>query len=230
MFGAVDFLESWDCGNCWPQYPPARVRMQNYDQQANATWNTLLGYMKNIPENGIAGDPVGRWATAMEGAGGIGTINELLLQSHTGTLELFPQVPPGEPASFKNLRARGGFVSTGNRHHLAIHVGLQSCYIITRWSTVIVAFACAHICHTRTVYAQLVMANMASGYRKEIDGVKIFSEAGRQVALQSPWDCVDIKVVANPGGVVATQREGDSVAWSTQPGVSYDVACAGLFN
>ena len=114
MFDAVDFLESWDCGNCWPQYPPARVRMQNYAQQANATWNTLLGYMKNIPENGIAGDPVGAWSTAMEGAGGIGTVSELLLQSHTGTLELFPQVPPGEPASFRNLRARGGFVSSAN--------------------------------------------------------------------------------------------------------------------
>ena len=48
----------------------------------------------------------------MEGAGGIGTVNELLLQSHTNTIELFPQVPPGEPAAFENLRARGGFVST----------------------------------------------------------------------------------------------------------------------
>ena len=48
----------------------------------------------------------------MEGAGGIGTVNELLLQSHTTTIELFPQVPPGEPAAFENLRARGGFVST----------------------------------------------------------------------------------------------------------------------
>ena len=67
--------------------------------------------MKNIPSNGIAGDPVGAWATAMEGAAGIGTVTELMLQSHTGTIELFPQVPPGEPASFKNLRARGGFVS-----------------------------------------------------------------------------------------------------------------------
>ena len=48
----------------------------------------------------------------MEGAGAIGTANELLLQSHTTTIELFPQVPPGEPAAFENLRARGGFVST----------------------------------------------------------------------------------------------------------------------
>ena len=114
LMNTLDYLESWDCGNCWPQFPPARVRAQDYDQQANATWTKLLGFMKNIPENGIAGDPVGAWATAMEGAGGIGTVNELLLQSHTGTIELFPQVPAGEPASFKNLRARGGFVSAAS--------------------------------------------------------------------------------------------------------------------
>jgi hypothetical protein len=79
--------------------------------------------MQKIPENGIAGDPVGAWMTAMEGAGGIGTINELLLQSHTGTMELFPQVPPGEPASFENLRARGGFVSS---YHSALAAVLVS--------------------------------------------------------------------------------------------------------
>ena len=54
----------------------------------------------------------------MEGAGGIGTVNELLLQSHTATIELFPQVPPGEPAAFENLRARGGFVSSPPFPHI----------------------------------------------------------------------------------------------------------------
>ena len=44
------------------------------------------------------------------GAAGIGTVNELLLQSHTGVIRLFPQVPPGQPASFYRLGARGGFV------------------------------------------------------------------------------------------------------------------------
>lgn len=46
----------------------------------------------------------------MEGAGGIGAVNEMLLQSQTGTIVLFPQVPPGQPASFRSLRARGGFL------------------------------------------------------------------------------------------------------------------------
>ena len=64
----------------------------------------------NIPTNGIVGDPPGQMITAMEGLGGIGIVDELLLQSHTGTIELFPQVPLGEPASFRSLRARGGFL------------------------------------------------------------------------------------------------------------------------
>ena len=39
----LDYLQSWTCGNCWPQYPPARVRAQDRETQANATWHTLLG-------------------------------------------------------------------------------------------------------------------------------------------------------------------------------------------
>ena len=44
LTNTLDYLQSWDCGNCWPQYPPARVRAQDYETQANATWHTLLGY------------------------------------------------------------------------------------------------------------------------------------------------------------------------------------------
>ena len=59
----------------------------------------------------------------------------------------------------------------------------------------------------------------------------IVSEAGHPVALRPPWDCADpISVVATPGGVVATQRVGDAVAWDTQPDVSYDVTCNRLHN
>ena len=91
------------------QFPPAYIRTQDYSQ-ANATWGILLNQMKNIPTNGIVGDPPGQMITAMEGLGGIGIVDELLLQSHTGTIKLFPQVPPGELASFSSLRARGGFL------------------------------------------------------------------------------------------------------------------------
>jgi hypothetical protein len=127
----------------------------------------------------IVGDPVGQMGTAMEGAGGIGTINELLLQSHTGVLELFPQVPPGTPVSFDSLRARGAF---------------------------------------------LVSASMASGVRKKIVGVTIVSEVGRAVTLRTPWDCMDITVVATPGGVVTPSSAGDTISWDTKAGVSYAVA------
>ena len=47
----------------------------------------------------------------MEGAGGIGAVNEMLMQSHTARgVVLFPQIPGGEAAAFRNLRARGGFL------------------------------------------------------------------------------------------------------------------------
>ena len=42
--------------------------------------------------------------------GGLSIVNELLLQTHTGVIELFPQVPPGQSASFTKLRGRGAFL------------------------------------------------------------------------------------------------------------------------
>ena len=57
-------------------------------------------------------DGAGNRATAMEGAAGIATVNELLLQSHSHSsgIQVFPQVPHGHNATFHNLRARGGFL------------------------------------------------------------------------------------------------------------------------
>jgi hypothetical protein len=74
----------------------------------------------------------------MEGLGGIGIVDELLLQSHTGTITLFPQVPPGEPASFCSLRARGGFLvsaamPTGQRDKIVSEVG-GTATLRTPWS------------------------------------------------------------------------------------------------
>ena len=43
----------------------------------------------HIPQNGIVGDPPGSMGTAMEGLGGVGTVDELLLQSHTGACETY---------------------------------------------------------------------------------------------------------------------------------------------
>jgi hypothetical protein len=90
----------------WPQYPPARIRMQDYATQANSTWNTVYTHMVNMVANGI-GMGAGTDGTM---DGGLGIVNELLLQTHTGVIELFPQVPPGQPASFTNLRGRGAFL------------------------------------------------------------------------------------------------------------------------
>lgn len=110
-----DVLPMFDCGNGWPQYPPSHVRLQNYATQADATWRSLIALMTYIPANGIVGDPPGAMMTAMEGAGGIGIVNELLLlQSHTGVVELFLQVPSGQPAGFTNLRGRGAFLMSAS--------------------------------------------------------------------------------------------------------------------
>eukprot|EP00935_MAST-01C_sp_MAST-1C-sp1_P000145 g145.t1 len=108
----LDYLQSWTCGNCWPQYPPARVRMQSRAKDAADSWSRINGVLKQtIAANLIVMDGPGNMATAMEGAAGIATVNEMLLQSHTGRgIELFPQIPLGEPASFTNLRAKGGFL------------------------------------------------------------------------------------------------------------------------
>jgi hypothetical protein len=32
----VDFMQSWSCGNCWPQYPQVRLRTQDYATQVCA--------------------------------------------------------------------------------------------------------------------------------------------------------------------------------------------------
>jgi len=119
----LDVLPQFVGGNSWPQYPPSRVRLQDYPTQTNSTWHTLIAIMANIPTNGITGDPPGA-APAMEGGGGIGIVNELLLQTFTGTIELFPQVPPGQPAAFTNLRGRGAFLisasmAAGNRDQIS---------------------------------------------------------------------------------------------------------------
>ena len=45
----LDVLPMFDCGNGWPQYPPSRVRLQDYATQANATWRSLIALMTYIP-------------------------------------------------------------------------------------------------------------------------------------------------------------------------------------
>lgn len=78
---------------------------------------------------------LGSTATAMEGLGGVGIVNELLLQSQTGVLVLFPQVPSGVPASFTNLRARGGFLisasmATGKRTEIDVRAALPQLHFL----------------------------------------------------------------------------------------------------
>ena len=90
----------------WPQYPAARVRLQDYATQTNATWNILIGTMSRISANGL------QKGQGVDGtmAGGLGIVNELLLQTHTGVIELFVQPPPG-PASQLYQPARPWSVS-----------------------------------------------------------------------------------------------------------------------
>ena len=102
--------------------------MQDKLKDANTTWHTIQNTLsKLITTNMIVTDGPGNMATAMEGAGGIGIVNELLIQSQDPRgIVLFPQIPQGEPASFKQLRARGGFLvsaslsETGQVHDLVL--------------------------------------------------------------------------------------------------------------
>ena len=86
--------------------------MQDKQKDANSTWHTVQQTLaKQMATNLIVTDGPGNFATAMEGAGGIGIVNEMLLQSQDPRgIVLFPQIPLGQPASFNNLRARGGFL------------------------------------------------------------------------------------------------------------------------
>eukprot|EP01051_Picozoa_sp_SAG22_P002276 SAG22_NODE_100_length_20558_cov_10.189305_11_plen_103_part_00 len=94
------------------QYPVAHIRAQDYSE-ANATWAILTSNMENIPTNGIVGDPPGEMGTAMEGLGGIGIVNEVLLQSHTGTIALFPQAT--RSAGSRSSRRRAAWPRCGRR-------------------------------------------------------------------------------------------------------------------
>jgi hypothetical protein len=49
------------------------------------------------------------------GAGAVGTINEMLLQSQTGSLEVFPALPKEIDAAFEKLRARGAFLVSSSQ-------------------------------------------------------------------------------------------------------------------
>lgn len=46
----------------------------------------------------------------IESVGAIEAINSMLLQSHGGTIRVFPNWPKGRTASFQNLRAEGAFL------------------------------------------------------------------------------------------------------------------------
>ena len=116
LVDTLEYMQSWDCGNCWPQYPAARVRMQDKARDANTTWHTVQQVLAaTIAENLIVADGKGNYITAMEGAAGIGIVNEMLLASHDPKgIILFPQVPLGHPAAFQDLRAQGGYSITAS--------------------------------------------------------------------------------------------------------------------
>jgi hypothetical protein len=44
----VDYLDAWGCGNCWPQYPAAKVRVQNRMADARATWVSMAALLKKV--------------------------------------------------------------------------------------------------------------------------------------------------------------------------------------
>jgi hypothetical protein len=149
-------------------------------------------------------------ATAMEGAAGIATVNEQKLQSHTGTIRLFPQVPVGEPASFVNLGARGGFL---------------------------VSAALAWAARTQPLddhdAQRSERGQEAAALVAVVTEVLITSAAGEPVTFWSPWPTAgSITVTQVPSGTVVDVvrqrcdaiKRSCSYSWPTRPALQYAVA------
>ena len=106
------YMQSFTCGNCFPLFPPGAVRS---GVAVDATWNSTLaaidcGWQQNmLLRDGCTG-------MATEAIGGMAVASEALLgQGQHGWLALFPGLPLGQPAAFRNLRAIGGLLVSARR-------------------------------------------------------------------------------------------------------------------
>jgi hypothetical protein len=91
--------------NDHPLVPPAMARV-GYDPN-----KLLAGLRKDALENGYPNGYIFFFGGGVESASTIpATINEMMLQSFSGVLRLFPVWPKDRDASFGNLRAYGAFL------------------------------------------------------------------------------------------------------------------------
>jgi hypothetical protein len=106
------YLKAFRCGNCFPQFAPGAVRAA---ADVEGTWAAVLsaiecGWQQNMLLkdgcNGMATESIGGMAVAAEA---------LLGQGQRGYLSLFPALPLGQPAVFRNLRAVGGLLVSASR-------------------------------------------------------------------------------------------------------------------
>lgn len=98
------FGDAFAQNNAFPEAFPAAVRVGINASMVLAQLSMLIRLQ--MPANGYLVEAGGGYET-------VGTsiaVNEMLLQSHEGYLRLFPVFPPGQPASFTQLRAVDAFV------------------------------------------------------------------------------------------------------------------------
>jgi hypothetical protein len=98
----LDALNLWEQGNSFSWAFPAAARV-GYPGLYEKLRDRLAAE-DGLRENMTLAQAYG----GIETSGGIAAVNEMLMQSVTGVIRLFPSWPAGRDARFERLRARGG--------------------------------------------------------------------------------------------------------------------------
>jgi len=101
----VGAMGAWGQSNSFPETINAAVR-------SGLDAREILGNLTTVMETVMPMNVLG--AEGQESAGATQAINDMLCSSYAGYIALFERWPLAEDASFTNLRAKGGFLVSGN--------------------------------------------------------------------------------------------------------------------
>jgi hypothetical protein len=123
----VEYLQSWNDGNGFPQFYPAAVRVNSNPSEFLQQFSGYIS--KNMFNNLYVVEPGG----GLETAGSSIVINEMMLQSYQGAMlffpfvKTFPNLKSTDAFVFENLRAVGAFiVSATFQNNLVGTIALHS--------------------------------------------------------------------------------------------------------
>lgn len=130
----LETMQSWNQPNNWPRI---------FTQAARVGWDAKD--LKQKIKDGLTRHQFKNFATPLgghgcEGTGVVEAINNMLLQSFSGTIRLFPCWPVSDNAYFKRLRAKGAFLVDA-----ALNLGVvkdvtiysekgRTCTVLNPWS------------------------------------------------------------------------------------------------